>query len=295
MTIAMWAVVPEGIVLGADSTSSMFHGSNGFHYFNHNQKVFEVGEDATLGVITWGMGGLPDISWRTLIAYLAEDLVSNPVASVEQSAERWAALVWAKYVAAFPAQTARAAALSAMIPFNPSAVPPDPGARNQAEEEEFKKLRGDLFVGFCVGGYLLPDRTPLAFEVQFFPELVGPPAPEPSPFGFRGAPHFIQRLLNGWDDSAVHAIMQSGKWQGTQAELIQELNKAALRVQVSTLRDTIDFVYSSIHSTIKALKFSDLSQICGGPIELAVISTDRRYRWVRHKRWDSAITDGDVA
>ena len=62
MTIAMCAVMPEGVVLGADSTSSLFHDSTGFHYFNHNQKIFEVGENSTLGIVTWGMGGIGDVS-----------------------------------------------------------------------------------------------------------------------------------------------------------------------------------------------------------------------------------------
>ena len=54
----------------------------------------------------------------------------------------------------------------------------------------------------------------------------------------------------------------------------------------------IDFVHACIASTIKAMKFSNLAQICGGPIEIAVITTDRRFRWVRHKEWDAAISEG---
>ena len=42
----------------------------------------------------------------------------------------------------------------------------------------------------------------------------------------------------------------------------------------------------------KAMKFSDLPQICGGPIEIAVITSDRRFRWVKHKTWDAAIMEG---
>jgi hypothetical protein len=32
--------------------------------------------------------------------------------------------------------------------------------------------------------------------------------------------------------------------------------------------------------------------VCGGPIEIAVISSDRKFRWVRHKEWDAAIAEG---
>jgi hypothetical protein len=60
------------------------------------------------------------------------------------------------------------------------------------------------------------------------------------------------------------------------------------------IREAIDFIHACIYSTIKALKFSSLSQICGGPIELAAITTDRSFRWVRHKQWDAAIREDDI-
>jgi hypothetical protein len=31
------------------------------------------------------------------------------------------------------------------------------------------------------------------------------------------------------------------------------------------------------------------NKTCGGPIEVAVITSDREFRWVRHKGWDVAI------
>ena len=71
MTIAMCYLSPEGVVLGADSTASHTNADGLFHYFNHNQKVFEIGEDSTLGMLTWGFGGLLEVSYRTLIANVA--------------------------------------------------------------------------------------------------------------------------------------------------------------------------------------------------------------------------------
>lgn len=294
MTIAMCAVMPEGIVLGADSTSSVFHDGTGFHYFNHNQKIFEVGEDSTFGILTWGLGAVKTTSYRTLIARLDDDLKAHPPADVHAVAMRWAAMVWANYSTAYAHEIAQLALLSAKPPYVQGANPPDPNARTEVEEGQHRNLTQNLYVGFCVGGYVLPDREPQAFEVNFFPHLTIPPTPSAVSIGFWGAPNFILRLLNGWDHGLKDALLKSGKWSGTEPELIAELNKSALQVGMSTLRDAIDFVYSSIHSTIKALKFSDLNQVCGGPIELAVISTDRRFRWVRHKKWDSAITDGDI-
>jgi hypothetical protein len=57
------------------------------------------------------------------------------------------------------------------------------------------------------------------------------------------------------------------------------------------IREAIDFVYSYLHITVKAEKFKFGAPTCGGPIEVGFISTDRFFRWVRHKLFDSAITE----
>ena len=81
---------------------------------------------------------------------------------------------------------------------------------------------------------------------------------------------------------------------GTIDELNALLNANQLGCSNPPIRDAVDFVHTCIFSTIKALKFSSLHQICGGPIELAVLRTDRPFQWVRHKEWDSAIYDGGL-
>jgi len=86
--------------------------------------------------------------------------------------------------------------------------------------------------------------------------------------------------------------VSSGKWNGSRVDLDAIIAKFALQHAILPIRDAIDFVHSCIHSTIKALKFSQLSQSCGGPIEIAVITMDRTFRWVRHKQFDAAIMDG---
>jgi hypothetical protein len=58
------------------------------------------------------------------------------------------------------------------------------------------------------------------------------------------------------------------------------------------IREAIDWVHASIYATIKMMKFSHLPPVCGGPVEIAVITTDKKFRWVRHKRFDAAIGEG---
>jgi hypothetical protein len=130
--------------------------------------------------------------------------------------------------------------------------------------------------------------------LDFKPTHTTAPAPVQLPGGgFWGAPNFVERLIHGRDARLRGDFKASGKWSGTDAELDAVLNKHVLQHGPLPIRDAIDFVHTCIYSTIKAFKFSNLPQVCGGPIELAVVTTDRKFRWVQHKPWDAAVTYGD--
>jgi hypothetical protein len=90
-------------------------------------------------------------------------------------------------------------------------------------------------------------------------------------------------------------IMDSNKWAGTADDLFAILDEGALGQPYDLpLREAVDWIYASIYTTIKAMKFSHLAPVCGGPIEIAAISTDRPFRWVRHKRLGEAISAHDM-
>jgi hypothetical protein len=279
MTIAMCSVTPEGVVLGADSTMSVAS-PKGFHYLNFNQKLFEIGKDSTLGVVTWGLGGL-NKSYRTLLAQLADDLRSNPATTVEDVAQRWADFLWPMYSADLAPHIQRLQQLMAQA------------TRSAAEDEEMKNLKRGLVVGFCIGGHIEPDRQPKAYELIFDPLATAKPTPQEQKTILKwwGAPNPIMRLINAMDQELKDEILNSGGWSKTPADLDAVCQKHALRIPVLPIRDAVDLVHGCISSTIKAMKFSDLPQICGGPIEIAVITTDRHFRWVKHKAWDAAILE----
>jgi hypothetical protein len=140
----------------------------------------------------------------------------------------------------------------------------------------------------------MPDRTPNAYALWFDPLNVNPtPTAQSLGWNFWGAPNMIKRLIFGCDDGLRANILASGKWTGTPADLDALVAQCTLYHPFVPIRDAIDFIHACITSTIKAMKFSNLSQICGGPVEIAVITSDRKFRWVRHKAWDAAIAEGE--
>jgi hypothetical protein len=286
MTIAACYLSSEGIVLGADSTSSVFvanpNGVDGqLHQLNYAQKVFEIGEDSTVGVAIWGMGSIGDLSHRTFIAQCADDLAGSYCSDVRAIAERFSDRFWREYQPRFQQYLDRYAVLEQQA------------ARTPAEDGEIAWLRQTFSGGFCLGGHTTASRAPQAFQFIYGPGIPQPPAPgalAPGSASFWGCPNIIERVLYSWDQQLFLAVLQSGKWTGTQQELFDII--AAHRIAQPLdlpLREAIDWVHTVIYTTIKALKFSHYVPTCGGPIEIAVISSDRRFRWVRHKRFDEAL------
>ena len=209
MTIAMCYQSPEGIVLGADSTASALvsptPGYTGYHYFNYHQKLYEIGESSTVGVLTWNLANIGPRSYRSLFALLDDDIRKNPPKDVAEIADRWAKLFWDEYsTSAFLApHLKRCQDLGGKPAFDANANPPDPTARTKAEEDEFQNLKRNLVAGFCIAGYWLPDREGRAFEIIFNP-LAGKPSPVALPllsWKCWGAPNMISRLINGQDEN----------------------------------------------------------------------------------------------
>lgn len=251
------------------------------HHFNFAQKIFQVGDSGTLGMTMWGLGSLPGTSYRTLIAKFADDLIRQPATSMSEIADRWNVFFWTEYSTVFSAQLQRTHDLQAISQRTPS------------EDLEFEFLLQNLSGGFCVGGCCVPDRRPEAFEVTYAPDLSAPPQPQPQAVGstrFWGCPNLINRLLYGADFGILSEVLNSGKWTGTPVELFQLVQPFSLgQPEELPIREAIDWVHGSIYATIKTMKFSHMAPVCGGPIEIAVITTDRPFRWVRHKSLDAAV------
>jgi hypothetical protein len=292
VTITACYLSPEGVVLGADSTST-YRLSGGEHHFNYAQKLFEIGDGGTFGIVTWGLGGLSVGSHRTAVAKLADSLKESPPVTINDVATRWIDLFWVNYSASLAGEIQTVRTLRGKLPFDMTGQ--TPGSRTIDEEMLLLQLSNNLVVGFCLGGYMVSDRNPVAFEILFRPDGIKPSLSMLS-YGhsFWGMPALIGRLILGCAEEVREEILNSGKWQGTPAELDSIISKYSLsHPQSVPIREAIDFTHACLLTTIKAMKFSHQPQRCGGPIEIAVITTDRPFRWVLHKTWDSAIREGE--
>ena len=280
MTIAACYLSPEGVVFGSDSTTTIATApvnasDESYHYFDFGQKIFELGDNSHLGIVTWGLGGIQHTSYRTLYAEFADELESNAPTTVAEVVQRWAAKFYSVYDSEVGAAYRAALAVA----------PLDKDALDEAAQ--------GLSAGFCIGGITPPNRRPAAYEIVFSPTDTTVPVPTPIQMGqavFRGVPMLVDRILYGIDPRLIEVLLASPLWMGKPEELVALVQPFYLgQPPLLPLRDAIDWIYSCIQATIKGVKYSPLAPICGGPVEIAVVTSDRTFRWVRHKNLDAAV------
>ncbi len=266
MTIAAAYLVSDGVVFGADSSTTVQvptpQGPSGVvQLLTHSQKVFEVGENSRFGVSTWGAGNIGPHSHRTIIARLAEKI--NDKSTVEAAAKELRNIV---------------------LP-------------------EVKKFNID-FVGYYLGGWNPGNHEPACFRIE-----INKGADTILPLGlgqcfFSGNPVFFSRVFFGFDPQLRDLLKSELKQMlsaSSDVSNFEAIYKTAFDkvtqplvtagFQDLPIREAIDFLYTYIHITIKAEKFKFGPPTCGGPIEVGFISTDRTFRWVKHKPFYSAIEE----
>ncbi len=264
MTIAAAYLVSDGVVFGADSSTTVQvstpSGPGVIQLLTHSQKVFEVGNNSRLGVCTWGAGSIGRISHRTVVARLADEV--NKETTVHNAAEKLVNIV----------------------------------------EPEFKKEGAD-FVGYYLGGWNHGSHEPACFHIEIKREASKITPLELGLCSFSGNASFFTRVFRGFDQRLPEGLRNKIKSllpTDIQNSFDDIFNRAFNEVssplvtagfQDLPIREAIDFIYSYLHITVKAEKFKYGPPSCGGPIEVSFISTDRRFRWVRHKPFFSAITE----
>lgn len=301
MTIACCLVLPEGVIFASDSTVS--EGQEGsYHYLNHNQKIYEFGEDSTIGVMTWGLSSLRSTSHRTLVARTADEVSEvgreaaesgdrgktvKAVGSLRAIAQELANNAWSEFQVQFKKEIEEYTEIYGRAL---ESAKKQSARRSEEDDERLQYLQDELRFGYCIGGHFGKAREPEAYWFEISPTLKSPPTPNFVDGDLvKGQPEYFHRIYWGHGLNVTKNIMDSGFWMGSETELNDVLNREFIIPPELTIRDGIDFAHFIVYSTIKTLKFSDRDQVCGGPIEVGVVTTDRKFRWVKHKTFAAAI------
>jgi hypothetical protein len=259
MTIAAAYLTPEGVVLGADSTTTMMGPGGVQQLLNNAQKVFEIGPQGKgrIGFCTWGSAMIGDLSHRTIGAMVADRMKDET--TIGQAAE-----MLVEIVQRAPGNKNGLEVGYFLGGINPDRSPCCCEISVVGTESTITKLppwdaefRGipDFFTR-CFFGF---DRKLPGALADSLKKRLGPSAPDNfSQLFEESLQEALARIYTGWTNQLP-------------------------------LRDAINFVHMFINLTITAFKFRLGPPMCGGKVEIGFITTDRPFRWACHKNFDSAI------
>jgi len=278
MTIAISLKVNDGVVLAADSASTLVGrdetgGPSGVvNVYNHANKVFNLRKGLPIGAITWGSGSIGPAS----ISTLAKDVrrrfsgkdpdhsdwhLDPDNYTIEQVAERLRGFIYDElYVPAY-------------------------------DDWPDDQRKPDL--GFIVAGYSSNAAMADEFQIAIVNGDCEPPLAlrqgETSGLTWNGQPEAISRQLLGFDP-ALPDVMQNllGVPQdqiGPAIETIRSALQSPLVQAAMPFQDAIALAEFLVDLTIKVSRFAPGAPTVGGEIEIAAISKHEGFKWVRRKHY----------
>lgn len=269
MTIAISMKVNDGIVLAADSATTMIgRGATGepavINVYNNANKIFNLYKGLPIGAITWGAGSIGQAS----IATLAKDF-RNALSDADSEF----------YI----------------------------DAKNYTIEEVSQKFKKFIFddnyvkafedwpekppLGFMIVGY--SSGHPLAEEwiLNLQTTCDGPQkirGDQEVGITWNGEPEAITRLYFGFGTLLPNVLSHVGL-EEAKVDEIMTLCQTNMQAQMVTpampIQDAIDLGIFLVDTTVGFSKFSPGATTVGGPTEVAAITKHEGFKWVKRKHY----------
>jgi len=266
MTIVVALKVGDGLVLGADSASTLFT-TNGYHnsYFN-TEKLMHI-RGFPVGALTFGLGSLKNRS----ISSLANDFKLR----ISSDDPNWS-IDPANFTVEDIVQRFRRFFYDELYldEFGDQPPPVDP-------------MHDRDIMGFIIGGYSSSKGSAEVWRLILTRSgceanmLVD--ANTPWECVWEGAREPIQRVLFGYSNQIMERLTQAGVPQDDAEQLLasmEPLINGAMPIQ-----DAIDFVNYLIEVTCGYVRFSPGHMTVAKPVDLAAITKYNGFKWIQRKHY----------
>lgn len=276
MTIALSLKINDGVVLAADSATTVFvrtpAGQAGVaNIYNNANKVFNLKKGLPIGAVTWGAGNIGNASISTLVKDLRKRFSGE-----DNQHDDWK-LNPENYTVAEVANQFR------HFMFDELYMP--------AFQHEQEKPQ----LGFVVSGY----SAHATMADEYLIQIANGECPEPrllrqnheTGITWSGMGEALNRLALGFG-SALPQVLQNQLGVPPQQiangmPIIQKFLHWPCVMPAMPLQDAIDLAEFFVDLTIQYARFSPAAPMVGGPIEVAAISKHEGFRWVKRKYYFS--------
>jgi len=273
MTIAISLKVNDGLVLAADSASTLMiqtpQGSAVAQVFNNANKVFNLRKGLPIGFISWGAGSIGQAAISTLVKDLRALFTSDDTAHMD----------WHIDPKSYTIE--QVAQLSKKFIFDENYAP------------AFTEWKGDKpLLGFLIGGYSSQSNLAEEFVVEINKEgqcsdarAIRPK--ESNGVNWSGEPEAISRLILGYSPALATVLEQKLGVKPDQISKAMEIISQSLKAQVvwdaMPIQDAIDLAEFLVHVTERYSRYTPGAATVGGPIEIAAITKHEGFKWVKRK------------
>ena len=276
MTIAITLKVNDGLVLAADSASTIVVtdelGNAGvINVYNNANKIFNLIKGRPIGAITWGGGNIGAASITTLMKDFRQMLTGARPAPVGSQ--------WQPSATATVEQVAE---LAKRFFFD------------HLYQTAYQDAHKPPQIGFVIAGYSDQEGMADEYELQILSaqECIGPRLirrREESGFNWYGQIEPITRLVLGYSSDLVKILVEDLNVPHEQLEpiilLLQQKLSAPLVSPAMPIQDAIDLAEFLVDLAINYARFIPGAPTVGGPIEIAAITKHEGFKWVRRKHY----------
>lgn len=269
MTIAISLKVSDGIVLAADSATTVITGDTA-NIYNSANKIFNLRKGSPIGLITWGLGSISGASISTLAKDLRRLLSAEPgdggldkdSYTVEEVANRVKDFMYERYIEAQQALSG-----NEQLPSLGFIVA---GYSAKGDGEEYHL---DLAPGGCTGPTLLRGAGDTGAS-------------------WGGQREALDRLVNGFSGLLAPILVDDLGFAASDVPkaLLTILSKtdAPLVVPAMPLQNAIDLAEWFVDVSINWSRFMPGFPVVGGPVESAAISKHEGFKWIKRKHYFSS-------
>lgn len=263
MTIVVALKVGDGLVLGADSASTLFTNAEYHNSYFNTEKLIRV-DGLPVGALTFGLGALKNRSVSSLANDLKLRIQSNDLQwridpdqfTVEEVVDRFKRYYYDElYLAEF-------------VPV-PDGTEDDTGA----------------VMGFFVGGFTSGSDSSEVWRILLTPggcdvvKLID--SDTRWDCVWEGAREPIQRVLYGYSDQILQRLLDAGVQPDVARQLLasmEPLINGAMPIQ-----DAVDFVDYLIGVTCGYVRFAPGHMSVAKPIDIAAITKYNGFKWITRK------------
>lgn len=267
MTIAISIKVYDGLVLAADSASTLYGSgaSSGIvNVYNTADKVFNLYKGLPIGGTSWGTGSIGHASISTLAKDLRRRLMGR-----DPRQKEWA-IDPGHYSLEEVAEAARRFLYDELYA---------PIFKDAAQ----KPALGFLVAGYSAGGEMAEEwRILIQGGECRGPELIREPGE--TGLSWQGEPEAITRLVMGYGTRLPEVLKELGV---PEDQIVQAMRQIESRLEVRLapspmpIQDAIDLAKFLVQLTIMFSRFGPGAPTVGGPIEVAAITRHEGFKWVR--------------